>query len=156
MIKIITRTLLGLIVVSGFLLFQGCTKNSLGTTSVTGTVTLDGKPIDGVNVSFSPKNPDGRQCYGVTDAGGVYSLTVPGADVGSGAIPGDYTVTLSKEQSPAEGLSDEEIQQKFGGSLPSPVNHLPQKYADKGKTDIAPVTVEKGKKNVFNFDLTSQ
>jgi len=52
---------------------------------VTGTVTLDGQPVAGVEVSFAPES--GRPSAGLTDTAGRYELiyvgTTKGAKVGS-------------------------------------------------------------------------
>jgi len=141
----------------GLLAFAGCSSgNNLGTTVVTGTVTVDGTATEGIAVSFIPTEADGRECYGVTDAKGKFTLTVPGADVGSGAMPGEYRAMFSKTSNPTDGMSDEEIAQKFPRGLPPAENLLPTKYADRTATDIEPVNVVKGKKNDFTFELKSQ
>jgi hypothetical protein len=154
--KFAANFLLFLVVITGLLILPGCAKNSLGTIKVSGTVTLDGKPADGVAVAFYPKAEGGRECFGITDAQGRFVLTVSGAEVGSGAVPGEYIPGFFKEQSPTRGMSEEEVRKKFPRGLPEPIDLLPTKYADRTKTDIAPVKVEKGKKNDFAFDLLSK
>ena len=37
---------------------------------VTGTITLDGQPVDGAVVQFVPQGPDGTTSYGLSDKGG--------------------------------------------------------------------------------------
>lgn len=146
---------LSLLVFSCFC-FSGCSTNTLDTTKVSGSVTLDGQPIAGVEVAFIPLSPDGREAYGTTDEKGVFTLTTPGANVDSGIIPGEYIATFTKFTSPADGLSGEEIQKKFPQGLPSAVNAIPQKYADKQSTDIQPVKIDKGVKKELEFKLSSQ
>ena len=63
------------------------------TYSVTGTVTLEGSPVGGALVSFSPTG-DGKPATGITDASGKYSLTT--FSQGDGAVPGTYQVTITK------------------------------------------------------------
>jgi hypothetical protein len=132
---------------------------------VSGTVTLDGEPVAGISVAFVPKGSDGREAYGLTDARGLFTLTISGTEPGSGAIPGEYHVTFSKMSDPlaginTEGLDDEAIERemakRFPKGLPSAENLLPAKYADRNATDIAPVKVERGGKNDFAFNLASQ
>jgi len=54
----------------------GCSSGSdIGATPVTGTVTLDGQPVEAANVAFSPKTADGRAAAGVTDASGRFTCT---------------------------------------------------------------------------------
>ena len=144
------------VIVLGLLVLQGCgSGNSLGTTSVAGIVNVDGTPMEGVSVTFAPVDTTGRECYGTTDAKGKFTMTVPGAEVGSGAIPGEYRVMFSKMSDPFAGLSEEEIERKSAGGIPPSVNLLPEKYSNRDATDIAPVKVEKGKKNHFPFDLST-
>jgi len=146
---------------------QGCANDPYGTAKVSGTVTMDGAPIEGVNVSFVPTGSEGREGYGTTDTQGKFVLTVPGAEVGSGAIPGEYHVTFSKMSDPMADFDremagkdsdeiDREMKKRFPGGRPSGENLIPAKYADRNATDIAPVKVEKGKKNDFSFALSSQ
>jgi len=160
--KLTINVALSLITIAGLLMFQGCSGNSLGTVKVSGTVTLDGKPAEGVTVEFYPVG-EGRECFGVTDAQGKFVLTVSGADIGSGAIPGEYHVILTKMRDVAAEMlaqlgnsSDPDSHVAIRGGLPEPVNMLPEKYADRTATDIAPVTVERRGKNSFTFELRSQ
>ncbi len=93
-------------------------------------------------------------------------ITIPGADHGSGAMPGEYVVTLSKTKDPLEGKTsldglsgeelDKELARLFPRGLPGPVDLLPAKYGNRRDTPIAPVKVEKGKKNDFTFELFSK
>ena len=84
-------------------------------------------------------------------------LTVPGTPIGSGAVPGEYVATFSKESNPGaelEGLEDDEIMRR--GGLRPPVSLLPLKYRDRTVTPIAPVKVERRGKNTFTFALESK
>jgi len=66
---------------------------------VSGTVTLDGKPLSDANVTFVPETQAGfKGAIGRTDASGKYELNT---DIGAGksskgAIPGRYRVTVSR------------------------------------------------------------
>ena len=162
--KSITNIALCFIPLAGLLVFPGCAGNPLGAVKVTGTVTLDGTPVEGVSVSFTPTGSEGRESYGVTDAQGRFVLTVPGTETGSGAIPGEYRVTFSKESDVLEGIDttgmdsdeiDKVVAKRFPRGLPEAKNLLPAKYADRTATDIAPVKVERNKKNAFTFELSS-
>jgi hypothetical protein len=59
--------------------------------SVGGKVTLDGQPLAGAVVTFDA--PDGQFAYGLTDAGGAYSLQLDSQK--SGCTPGPKTVRIS-------------------------------------------------------------
>jgi hypothetical protein len=73
----------------------GCQKNpAIG--KVTGTVTLDGKPLPNASVTFHPDNSNTIPSLGGTDPNGKYELFY--TDGKTGAIPGQYTVTISTGQ----------------------------------------------------------
>ncbi len=83
----------------GLLAISGC--GGVKTVPVTGTVTLDGKTLDGVSIVFVPTEKEGKQANGRTDASGTFTLSSVGAD--QGALPGSYKVGLSKlKEGPAE------------------------------------------------------
>ena len=97
---------------------------------VTGTVTLDGQPLERAALIFRPAQ--GRASRGITDAQGHYELTylrdIHGAQVDS------HTVTITTR------------------TETKPVERLPAKY-NKQTTLTREVTSEGG---VFDFDLKSR
>jgi len=59
---------------------SGCSNNPANypeVASVVGTVTLDGKPLEGASITFAPQS--GRSSSGVTDSSGRYSLNYTGS-----------------------------------------------------------------------------
>lgn len=104
---------------------------------VTGTVTLDGDPLAGANVSFEPAG--GRPSFGTTNEQGVFSLTYD-VDL-PGAVAGQHTVRITND---AEELTPE------GDPLPSD-NTLPSRYNVESQLTE---TVTEGE-NSFTFELTS-
>lgn len=72
----------------------GCSNNGLVT--VTGVVTLDGQPLPGATVAFTPTGP-GIPARAVSGADGRFVMTSGGR--GKGARPGDYSVTILKLES---------------------------------------------------------
>jgi len=80
----------------------GCGKYSLA--PVSGTVTLDGKPLADSTVSFTPADraSDLPQSYGKRDQAGKYSLTLV-EDDSTGAAVGKHHVVIAKN---AENQSD--------------------------------------------------
>ena len=64
--------------------------------SVTGKVTMDGAPLSGATVTFSPvKGGTGSAAVGTVDASGAYKLTdMKSTNIGSGAVVGDYNVGI--------------------------------------------------------------
>ena len=77
----------------------GCSeklKDAPKTGKVTGIVTLDGNPIAGATVEYSPDNDKktrGPKSTGVTDASGQYELVAPGNI--KGAVIGFHKVTVT-------------------------------------------------------------
>lgn len=140
-----------------FLFSTACRKDGpMNAVPVTGQVKVNGQTAAGVSVMFSPVDANAYGAAGVTDSSGNFALTIAGAKVNSGAIPGQYVPTFLWDQSPVEGMSEEEIQKKYPDNPPSAINVLPEKYAGKSTTDIEPISVERGKKNHFEFDLQTK
>lgn len=105
--------------------------------AVTGTVTIDGQPAKGLEVSFNPKDPSlGTTAMGYTDASGNYSLSYPGGK--TGAPVGEYSVAIV-----AAELDEEE------GAKPV---SIPAAYNT--ETTLA-ATVQSGE-NKIDFDLKSE
>lgn len=71
-------------------LLSGC--GGTGLHPVTGTVTLDGKPIEGLMVGFAPVE-EGISGAGRTDAVGKYVIT---SAQGRGLPPGEYNVSIQE------------------------------------------------------------
>jgi hypothetical protein len=66
-----------------------------GLVPVTATVTLDGKPVGGANVSLMPTGGQGMYAGGVTDENGVIEFHTADGQA-KGAMPGDYQVVVSR------------------------------------------------------------
>jgi len=60
--------------------------------AVGGTVLLDGRPLEGATVLFTPES-GGRPSAGRTDASGRYELTY--TDDLAGALPGTHAISIS-------------------------------------------------------------
>jgi hypothetical protein len=116
----------------------GCTQSD--TVPVTGVVTFNGQPADQAEVMFNPKT--GRIATGVTDGNGRFTLST--AKPNDGALPGEYIVTLG-EYYPADKPPK---MPPPGQPLPS---RFPAKYGDPATSPLT-ATVERGKKNDFQFD----
>ena len=69
-------------------------------TVVSGTVMLDGEPLDGASVVFHPTSSSGLAGAGKTSADGTFGLSTFRATPGAGVVPGEYVVTISKEEWP--------------------------------------------------------
>ncbi len=97
-----------MLIVVGILSFQpGCAPSdqpALG--QVTGTITLDGKPLSGIAVVFQPDS--GRPARGMTDAEGKYELTYVRQTKGTKVGPNRVEIAPSEDGEPEESVSSDE------------------------------------------------
>src|SRR5436305_450221 len=106
-------------------LLSGCHRAASGpaTIEVTGTVSMDGTPVEGAVVVFTPAGaPDSRLAsQASTDGDGRFRLKthIGGGNFKPGIVPGQYAVTITK-------LDTAAIKTTFA----PPKNLLPRKYAD--------------------------
>lgn len=106
-----------------------------GLSEVTGKVTLDGKPVKGMEITFEQKDPtNGAAAIGYTQEDGTYKLHYPGDKTGTPT--GEYIVRITGGETDETG---------------KPVRVSKQFNADSELT----ATVESGS-NEFNFDVTSK
>ena len=89
-----------------------------GPAAVSGVVSLDGKPVEGATVNFTPAAGDGGGLggsYGKTDAQGRYTLqTVAGDKRGAAVGKHKVTISLSKpDPSNPEGAAKDLIPAKY-------------------------------------------
>lgn len=122
------------------LMLGGCGPKGPEIASVTGKVTIDGKPLVNATVVFIPEN--GRPAGGRTNEKGEYVLNF--VDDQQGAIPGKNAVRITTKRD-AEETPD-------GKKIPAVKESIPSKY---GSQSTLTFDVVAGKKNVANFDLTS-
>lgn len=113
----------------GLLLLTGCGPSYH---AVSGVITLDGKTMEGVSVSFIPDGP-GQPAVGTTDGSGRYTLETNNAQ---GVLPGTYKVCITK----IAFTPYDERAGTGGEPIPSPI---PKKYA-KPETSGLSVTVPGG------------
>jgi len=159
----------GLVLMTLALFVAGC-GDSLNLKPATGTVTYQGKPLDGASVTFL--SSEGKTASGATDSDGkftIYTDGKPGALVGKhsvGIIKSASTVSVptgsasttgappGKTPPPGAGAADmvKMAQQTGRGeSLTKPL--IPVKYGTpQGSGLTADVTAD-GAKNVFDFTL---
>ena len=129
----------------GILMALGCQPSGPELATVTGKITLDGKPMYGVVVTFTAEG--GSASYGVTDTQGVYTLMF--TDTKAGAMVGTNQVTL---ESPRVSPSELEELKAQGQEIPAEVAPVPRKYS---ATGALTAEVESGK-NTIDFELTSK
>jgi hypothetical protein len=147
--------LFGLVV--AFLGFAGCDSGGPALGTVTGKVTLDGKPLPNTAVTFIPAGGGGT-ASGITDANGNYELNYLDR---KGALIGKHKVALTTVQQPSETpatemSSDSPEYANQGNVAASEYNKvftepIPAKY---NKQTTLEEEVKSGS-NEINFDLTS-
>lgn len=144
----------------------GC-GGGLGTVPAGGTVTVDGKAAEGVQVVFTPDSADGMAATGVTDATGAFVLTT--AVNGDGVIPGSYKVAISKYEETSqdipegqEGASAEEIDmdamyKALENAKPVKSKRVVAAKYGNGATSGLTATVEdKEEGNSFTFEVSKK
>lgn len=151
------------------LVLTGCNGGlNLDTVPVTGTVMMDGKPVEGAAVTFSPEGA-GHAAAAVTDASGKFQLTTDTA--GDGAVAGKYKVTVTKYEKRTETIAagEEDMDavyaameaagedvsgsgDKRGTENDGPKNELPAQYANP-KTTTLQAEVSEGGENDFTFEI---
>src|SRR5688572_136090 len=132
------------------LLLAGCGSK---TSSVSGTVTLDGKPLPDATIQFVPDGA-GRDATGQTDKNGYFSMST--FKPGDGVVAGNYKVVVS----PPLGEVDKTVHATSGDAMnapaPKPVakkaSTFPEKYT---RPDQTPLTQEVPPKGRVTFDLKS-
>lgn len=130
-----------------------------------GTVTMNGQPVEGAKVMFHPVDGGSRFSHGTTDAEGKFKLSTFGLN--DGALIGKHKVTLAKVELPDEATKiDVEAMKKGGivGGMPGyqsamgigdkkaekPKFEIPEKYT---KIKDSPVEVEVTKDGQNEFTI---
>lgn len=154
----------------------GCGEATPKTYPVSGTVTLDSKPVPGANVTFIEDGISNRAATTTTDAQGKYMMST--FKQGDGAVPGTYKVTVTKYQKGAEEnpygnnppesveQTPEAISEAYGKGYTGPPkgnqtkgpkewNDVPDKYADMTKSGLT-CTVEAKPSNTYDIELKSK
>ena len=132
---------------------------------VSGTVTLDGKPVEGATVTFHPLDDDkeARPATGQTDKAGTFQLKAGNED---GTRPGEYKVVITKNvladtkvkipdfpDTPEGRNQRDHFLWKHFGDEPPYKNVLPDRYGDLKTT---PLTCKVPGDAPLHFPLTSK
>jgi hypothetical protein len=130
-------------------LLSGCGEDR-PSSAVSGTVTIDGRPMAGVIVRFqpvgtgaSPKQKVGMGSYGKTDADGRFRMYFSDNDA-SGAVPGEHIVVIDELTPPEEENNDAGFSSKAKSRIPKPWKDGSRRF-----------TVKDGA-NEATFDLSSR
>ncbi len=110
------------------------------------TVTYQGAPVEGANVTLSPQG-GGKPAFGLTDQQGVAQLSTFGQ--GDGALPGEYQVAIQKTK--VEGTAADPNNMVPTTTSSKTVDLLPAKYASP-KTSGLKASVTTGN-NKLTFEL---
>ncbi|HBT76457.1 MAG TPA: hypothetical protein DEB39_05930 [Planctomycetaceae bacterium] len=131
----------------------GCSDGKIRTELVEGTLTLDGKPLPGAQIRFTPKSPDqGLAAFGRSDTDGRYRIQTLAGRPNAGTVPGEYLVTVSKTELVPNG----KMVYSMGEMIEArdSVQLLPESYSQTSKTPFSAVVVPG--KNEFHFDVKSK
>ncbi len=124
--------------------------------SISGKVTLDGKPYERLIVYFRPIAKDANQFnlgVGETDAEGNLALR---SSAGDGLAAGKYKVTFTclvvGRDEESVGMSDEKMDDN---PTMIPVELVPEKFTDYGDSPIE-FEIKRGTENFFEFDIPGE
>jgi hypothetical protein len=104
--------------------------------SVTGKITIDGKPVAGAGIQLISQEPNGSVAYGMTDESGYYEMAF--GQSRKGAFPGKNKVVLN---------SDSHV--SVGGEKYDGAEVFPPEYNTKSEK----IVEVKDGPNVFDFDV---
>jgi hypothetical protein len=122
-------------------ILSGCADDN-APAKVTGTITLDGSPVAGAEVTFTPDDGT-RISQGTTDNAGKYELWF--SATAAGAAVGTHKVSIRSTS------SDEYIPHPESNEPPPATETIPKRY--NSETELS-ATVKSGR-NTVNFELTS-
>lgn len=116
---------------------------------VTGSVTLNGKPLSGVAVVFQPES--GRPARGMTDANGKYELTYIRQTKGTKVGPNRVEIAPSEDGEAAETENEGSESTPVAKPSKSGKPTIPSRYNTQSelKAEV------KAGKNTFDFELKS-
>ena len=143
-----------LLLVFSLAYLSGCEKNkAIKTDLVTGVITMDGSPLAGASVTFSPVDDKGSVAIGTTDANGKYALQTLLGAADAGTTPGDYLVSISKKVN--EPTGKQEWSESDGKMMDVTVGKetVPVKFTTKNSTPHK-ATVVANQANNFDFDVS--
>jgi len=134
---------------------QGTTTLQEGAAKTTVTVTMDGNPVEGASVSFTP-TAGGRSATGRTDESGQAEMWTTSA--GDGVMAGEYLVSVVKtEVDPSTVVEDPQAyyeEHRRPPPAPKKIAIVPQEYANPKKSGLT-ATVELDAENDVKLELSS-
>jgi hypothetical protein len=162
-----THIIIALFIFTGIISFTGCDKGKIpGLVKCEGTLTWKGAPVEGAQVSFSPKSSETtRSAFGITDAAGKFKTTTLETD--DGIMPGEYFVTVTKMTIARSGgalpmTESAPDAPREGRNAPGFVPektvvtyHIPPAYADRKTSGLSAVIPAAGDKGL-RFELVGE
>lgn len=151
-----TRRICALLGVIGlFSLGLGCSggENLPPVYPASGTVLLNGAPLEGATVVFRDAAGTARPATAVTDAQGNFRLSTYGTK--DGAVAGSHIVTVSKNVSTSgsnESVSMEEAVEAGSQDAPKVSSEVPPQYSNPNQTPLKYEVTEDGA-NEFQIEL---
>jgi len=143
--SVVTTSTIGLALILG----AGCGTKGVPSYPVKGTVSLDGKPLEGATVMFVPAS--GPPNSAVTDGTGAFAIPAPGVPAGS------CGVAITKDSGPAAMTNPtpedlQKIAQTPAANQP-PKSLVPEKFGRSDTSGLTATVTSDAAKNVFTFDL---
>lgn len=134
-------------------LLLGCGPGGPTLYPATGTVTLDGKAVEGAEVVFAA--PGGGLATGTTDAAGKFSLSTGGKP---GAPEGEYGVSVTKQSitggsMPANPTPEDMAKMVKENTMPKVEHLLPPKYSTIQSSGLTATVTKDKAKNDFPLNL---
>lgn len=139
-------------ILAGILIFAlsmsvGC-GSKIELAQATGTITMDGKPLELIHIEFWSSN--GPRSYAKTDSQGKFALKLDDGSQRMGAVPGEHKVCLRDTWPTKDDYLDE------GGAWvdmsDGKRSRIDTKYYDAIKSPLT-LKVEPGKDNVFDIKV---
>jgi hypothetical protein len=132
-----------LTLLSGLALFGGCNDKS-GRQGITGTVTLDGKPLEKAQISFRPQAGTASPSAGGNILNGKFTIAPE-----RGLLPGKFRVEITASHHTGKTAPAPIT----GKMIPIEEQYLPAKYNEQSHLEA---TVQSGGPNRFDFPVTSK
>lgn len=129
----------------GFAVLSGCGGDPQGRQPISGTVSLDGAPVEKGNINFTPVDTAPTSTGGPIEAG-KFSF-----ERSKGLAAGKYRV---KVNAPKPGTGGTVVEGAMPGDpVPPPVELIPPEW---NTSSTQTVEVQTSGKNEFNFDIKSK
>ena len=142
-----------LVLVLFLVISAGCGKSRLS--PVSGTVTLDGKPLAGASVHFVPEGA-GKDATAETDQQGQFTMST--FEPRDGVLPGTYKVVIAAPLGTPDTTQYTTSEDAMSGASKAPAKKaagpaFPAKYS---RPDQTPLTQEVPAKGRIAYELTSK